>query len=209
MKKILLISVAVLVFVIACTAIAAEETVSYVPIKISDSFNNNGIASEENYIGDLAGGYAYPAELWPQVKKSGIIVAGVPFLLADKTEETNNNISCNGDEIKFTPGNYSAILILGASVYAATPLEENISLNYTGSTDDVILSLTDWCQEPQAGEKIAFTFAYRLSCNANMREDIPNYIFMQTIQIDSKRKLASITLSENVNMHIFAITLKK
>jgi len=210
------IGLVVLAVVVGWTGILlAQEkgASSYVPVDISALFNNDGIAPDNDPAGgdfDF-GGSSYSAALWPKVGKTGVVVGKVPFLLAGADRKLNN-ISCEGQAIKVLAGNYSAILILGSATNVPDgAMEDALVLTYKdGTKSEVEFTLTDWCVEPRAKEKVAYSFKYRMSSGVEGgHHEITNYLFVQTVKIDAKKELVSIKLPEQKDIHIFAITLQK
>ncbi len=130
--------------------------------------------------------------------------SGVQFTLG--AADTNDVIKATGQTITLTPGQYSKLYFLATGVNGNQP-DQTFTVNYTtGSPTTVTQSISDW-HTPQAytGESIAVTSAYR-NTSSGGSDDHNYYVYGYSIALDSTRTVSSITLPNDGNVEVLAIS---
>ncbi len=79
-----------------------------------------------------------------------------------------------------------------------------VTITYTdGSTATAMLAQSDWGGAPGAGNTQVAEMTYRNQALGEQVHDF--YVDEQSISVDSSKTVASITLPNNKNIHIFAM----
>ncbi len=202
---------------------AAETTDAWgvkgqLPLKLEALFDNDAIAdaaarSDGNFDcpdhpADIPGS-VFPAEHLPATG-SKFSLDGIFFLFPSKEKGDFNNVSCNGQRFEVPPGRYKALHVVGTSENGT--FRDTLALAYREGPAEAELALRDWCQKPEAGERVAFQAPFRYTWSSEkrtmVREEIQPRIWLQRIALDPKRTLESLALPYNRRMHIFAATLE-
>ena len=190
------------------------------PVNLLDHFDNDGIAyPPETKDGNFdcpdhpeqVPGSTYPGEKMPlpgsifQAKTD----PEVQLLFPSREPGEFNNASCNGQNLDFEDGQFSAAYLLGVSEngdYSAV-----FKLNYLEGPEEREVGLTDWCKEAQYGEATAMEFPYRygwLPDGKGMgKEDVTCRLWLRKLKLDPRKTLNSISLPYQRRMHLFALTL--
>ncbi|MER3445278.1 MAG: hypothetical protein C4333_14625, partial [Meiothermus sp.] len=103
-------------------------------------------------------GATYPAE---RLSPPGSILrsGGVSFRFPP-TNTPRNMLTLRGQRLEVPPGRYRALHLLGAAEQGS--YREEVRLEYRdGTAQSVPLGLSDWCQSPQFGEKVALSTPFR------------------------------------------------
>jgi hypothetical protein len=117
-----------------------------------------------------------------------------------------NNVALHGQRLAVPTGQYTAIWLLGASEQGNYQLPA--TLEYAdGTTEQVELGLSDWCQVARYGEVAQLEFPQRRGAGGAV-ERITCRMFLQRIAVDPGRELSVIGLPDRETMHLFAITLE-
>lgn len=178
----------------------------------------------ERTIGDFDGkGCSFPTELFPPDVGPGEDVSYVyptgykwdcgvqaegriSFRYPDKAPGAKAAAICKGQKIDVEDGAYVAVHILGASVNGPTSGE--ISLNYTGSAQAVRVSMSDWVSGPANSEPVGYSIRHRHTHGGD-ELDKRCYLYTYTLKADAGKTLTSITLPNNPDMRIVAVTLER
>ncbi|MDH5406782.1 MAG: hypothetical protein OEX80_09605, partial [Candidatus Aminicenantes bacterium] len=176
----------------------------FTPISLEGYFNRDGISRADNPTdGSFDARSAYPAEELPE--SGELAVNNIPFLFPSKINGKNNCVIPDYQQITITPAQYGALYVLGSSVYGSSTLE--VTFNYEEGLEKEPLFFSDWCQEPEFGEKSALKIPYRYSAQGKISPS-PS-IWLQVLEINPDSVLKSITFSASENMRIFALSLGK
>jgi len=211
---------------------------SVVPVDLTKSFNTVGIASVEVSKNGGFDGRAgtLPAEtlppddtaevegdpftqgkpgppLYPSGYYTAQVGAGeasnhaVSFLYPSVREGLPNVVACTGQTISLPSGRYKALHLLAAASGGA-PVTANFGLQFDRDSQPVPVSIADWGAAPTgAGVSPAFTAAYRYT-DAGIKP-LPTTLGDYTLRLDGSRKLTGLTLPNNKDIKIVAISLEK
>lgn len=78
--------------------------------------------------------------------------------------------------------------------------------------DEKEVGFSDWCQEAEFGEQVAFEFPYRYPWGdggGRGKQKIRCRLWLQKVELDPTRMLRHISLPFERRMHLFAVTLEK
>lgn len=172
----------------------------------NDAFSDNRNPSKGNFDARSGAlGATYPAERAPAANEV-VELVGIPFMFPPSDEDANN-LALTGQRLEIPAGPYRSIWLLGASEQGNYAMP--VTLEYSdGSSEQLELGLSDWCQLPRYGEAIALEFAQRRGAGGAV-ERITCRIWLQQLQVDPARELSIISLPDRETMHIFAITLEE
>lgn len=142
-------------------------------------------------------------------------VGGVEYNMPDVQPGALDNVQCQGQTILVsdTPG-ATYIGFLGASTGSgATGASGYVTFTYTdGTTSTQLLGLTDWTMDngattsPSYGNQVAAAMTYYNDEYGNPIAE-NNYLFTAMLPLTSGKTLDSITLPDNPDMHVFAVSL--
>lgn len=178
---------------------------------LSDYFNDVGISPDTNrgcgaldagtdtYSGDALAA-ASPQSLTPGAP---VTVNGLTFTWPDAQPCDNDNLRALGQTILLPPeSGVGEIGFLGAATNGNQA--GTVTIHYTdGSTGTATLAQSDWGGAPGAGNTEVAEMAYRNQALGQQVHDF--YVDEQSISVDSSKAVASITLPDNENIHIFAM----
>ncbi len=211
---------------------------SVVPVDLTKSFNTVGIASDTvSKTGGFDGhGAALPAEVLPPdgtAEVEGIpLVMGKPgpplypsgdytaqvgtgeasnhavsFLYPNVYERQPDVVACTGQTITLPPGKYKAIHLLAAST-GGTSATGNFGLQYGSETQPLSVSIADWGTTPTgAGVTPGFSAPYR-DTDAGIKP-IAATLGDYMLRLDTGKRLTGLTLPNDKNIKIVAISLEK
>jgi pimeloyl-ACP methyl ester carboxylesterase len=211
------------VLIAAAQATAGEPKTPWgvrgqLPLNLEPLFDNDAIADAQNradgnfdcpdHPADLPGS-VFPAEHLP-ASGSAFMLDEVWYLFPSKEPGDDNNVACNGQRIAVPPGRYRALHVLGASENGNN--RGPLGLTYREGPAEAELALTDWCQPPRFGERVAFEAACRYTYSSDLRrvvrEEVRPRLFLQTIPLDAAKTLETLALPYCRRMHLFAATLE-
>src|SRR5690606_5520584 len=133
-------------------------------------------------------------------------LGGVPLLFPPSHADANN-VSMFGQRLAVPAGSYSAVWVLGTSEQGNYQMP--LTLEYAdGSSENVELGLSDWCQLPRYDEPAMLEFPQRRGAGGAI-ERITCRLYLQKVSVDPARKLIMIGLPDRETMHAFAITLEE
>ena len=178
---------------------------------LSDYFNDVGISPDTNHgCGALDDGTdTYSADALaaasPQALTPGtqLTVNGLAFTWPSAQPCNNDNVRALGQTILLPPeSGASEIGFLGAGTNGNQ--SGTVTVTYTdGSTATATLAQSDWGGAPGTGNTQVAEMTYRNQALGEQVHDF--YVDEQSISVDSSKTVASITLPNNKNIHIFAM----
>jgi len=174
-----------------------------VPVNLSSAYNVTGIykngAKFEAAASLDAGGYAFSEETLgeEQVGDEVVFKLGAPNVADAVTSKT----------VDLPTNKFASIRIL------ATAVEESqghqiFTVNYTdGTSASFTQTLSDWSGGGHVrGETLAVRVPYRLAGDGS-QDSNPFHLFVYSFSLDPSKQVRSVTLPENRNVAVFAITL--
>jgi alpha-mannosidase len=172
-------------------------------VDLSSVYNVTGIYKEgATFSSDGGldrGGYA----LSGQLLKGEQIGEGVVFRLGQPGAP--NGVT--GKTVPLTPGNFASLKILAAAVDGNQELQ-TFTVNYTdGTSSSFTRSLSDWARSGNAeGESMAVEMPYRVAADGS-KDAGGFYLHAYSLTLDSSKQVRSISLPNNPNVIVFAVTL--
>jgi hypothetical protein len=173
-------------------------------VNLAPYFNLNGIYNDGTVYstGGLDGqGDSYSAKLLGKSRVLDQMLA--KFGPANELDA----IGCNGQSVSLPAGNFSGLLLLGTGVQGSQ-LSQTITINYTdGSSAQFAQSFSDW-SAPQnfTGESEAVAMSYRDYSSGS--KDLGTFnLYAYEFAIDSSKTVQSITLPDNPDVVLLAVTL--
>jgi hypothetical protein len=112
-----------------------------------------------------------------------------------------------GQTIGVPNGSYSQVELLATGVNGNQP-NQTFTVHYTDGTSTTFnQSISDW-HMPQgyAGESIAVSTSYRNTSTGGADHNGPFNVYGYSIPVDSSKTVSSITLPNNKNVQVLAIT---
>lgn len=196
-------------FVDSSHVISLKDSAPFALVDLSSVYDTDSIAGlNDPRDGDFNTGEweprTFPAELMP--KAEVVTLSGIPFLPPPTARGEKNTIRSNRQTLHgFDDRQFSAAYFLAASKFGDQ--SGDVTIHYTdGSTSTVALYVSDWSMEPMHEEAVAIKLPYAYHLDKRDRARTPR-LFVQSIMIDSKKKLARIELPQNDFLRVFAITL--
>jgi hypothetical protein len=178
---------------------------SSVPVDLAVAYTTEGVAADganfRESEGFDSGGAAYSATLlgatatWKEVQ----------FRIGPT--KAANTVACKGQVIALPAGNYASLWLLGAAVEGPQTAQTFVVTYADGTTAQLVQNLSDWFQ-PQSfpGESRAVKMAYRNMANG-ARDGRTFYAYSYGFSLDAAKAVKSITLPDNANVRLLAITL--
>lgn len=171
-------------------------------VDLTEYYNIDAMSYDENSKdGDFDGnGWNYPAEYIPD----DITYDGFGFTFGPKHDGQKNVIKCEGQTVILPKVNATNIYYLASASNGSQQGE--IKVNYEdGSSESFNVSISDWCN-PRTDDKVVIRIDHRHNASGDTQPQV--YVFMHNIAVDPSKKVESITLPNNGNIKIFAITLE-
>ena len=197
----------------------APVALAQATVDLSDYFNLDGVSSDANRRdGNFDGqGNTVPVRNWP----NEIDYQGIKFKFASTvSDQEDNYVQAAGQTIPLPGGNYSKVYLVGASTGQKNQILDDYTVNYTDKTStskDIKFSgwrtdLSGWDRfekadtKPYVLDSVAYVFThYHNGVSDEMTCD--NYLFVYSIDVDSAKTLSSITLPNNGDIKIAAISV--
>ena len=180
---------------------------------LAQAFNNVAITDESNTApGNFDGGgdsYSAQALATAGASPGGTITRnGTTFTWPNAASGTNDNVITSGQIIKLS-GTGSTVAFLGAEAGATSA---PVTVTYTdGSTSTADLGFPNWCCEGTTayGAEPAITTDHRDTPTgpANFGNDY--YVFYNTVPVTPGKTVATVTLPNAQEIHVFAVSLGK
>jgi len=176
---------------------------AYTEVDLSGQYNLTGIVGDgTGFSGGLDGqGNALSeTEVGTTLSWNGV---GFSLALTGST----NVIQAHGQSISLPSSSYSTVDVLATSVNG-NQANQTFTITYTdGTTQTVTQSISDWAMpQSYSGESIALSTSYRDTAKGGRTSstfDVYGYSFT----VDSSKTIASITLPDNRNVDVLAITV--
>lgn len=162
-----------------------------------DAFSYDSKRSDGNYDGN---NLSYSANLFTP----NPVYDSTVYATGSLDDGKSNSIHLNGQTIAVVQNKYESIRLLGS---ATNGNKAGIArVNYTDGTFTYFsLSMKDWCTSDTTGEKVVQTMAHIHSSTGD--EIINNYVYACYLNPDKTKTISSITMPDQKDMHILAITL--
>jgi hypothetical protein len=164
-----------------------------------DAYSYDSSRTDGSYDGN---GSTYSADL----VNTTPVFEGVSYQLGPLTNGVNNAINGTGQVINLTQGQYASIRLLGSGTN--NDQTGTFRITYSDSTyTDVSVTQFDWrTSNSVAGEKVVQTMDHKHMPTGD--STIKNtYIFAYYLTPTAGKMVKSLTLPNNTNMHVLAITL--
>ena len=118
----------------------------------------------------------------------------------------SNVIQAAGQTIGLPNGHYSQVDLLATAVNG-NQLSQTFTVNYTDGTSKVFTqSLSDWSKsQGYAGESVAVSTSYRNTYSGG-QDHHPFDVYGYSLAVDNTKTISSITLPNNANVDVLAIT---
>jgi PKD repeat protein/glucose/arabinose dehydrogenase len=175
---------------------------------LTPHLDNDGISQHANP-GDGNfdnGGWVYAAETLPAaIRDAGgpIEIDGVDYEFPSTADGELNNVTARGQTIQLPSGRYDELRLLGSAANGS--FQAPATITYTdGSTLTAPLGFSDWAVAPRYGEQVALPMPHRHDQNGDTGPAVS--IFAQALAVDPDKDLATITLPDEPDMHVFAIS---
>lgn len=183
-------------------------------------YNVAVISFDENRAdGTMFDGQSFPAELLPDFIES----EGISFKIGNKEDEQNTAVSCAGQIIQLPSGDYTKLYLLASAdqdvkadfLVDGLPIELNIQrwTGYVGQFYNRILSrdqdFVEEMEKPFAKTENIAWFASHCHNNYPMKNLPYQYSYLYKYEIPISNGTKTLTLPNERNIKIFAITLAK
>ena len=178
-----------------------------VPIDLKAAFNSAGFVKDEALFSDSAGfdagGAAFSATLLGTTQTAN----NVRFDLGPA--EGNNLISSAGQIIALPNEKFASLWLLGAAV-EGNQMAQTLTVTYTdGTTQKLAQNFSDWYQPRNfSGESRAVKMDYRNMSNGS-RDARTFYAYSYGFSLDADKTVQSVTLPDNANVKILAMSVAK
>lgn|GEM_PF-1930509 len=190
---------------VVALAISLVPVNAPVSVSLASAFNAYGLYNDGATFttGGLDGnGYAY----------SGTVLApwqnwnNIPFTLG--AANTKDAISCTGQTITLTAGNYSKIALLAGAMNGSQAAQA-LKVTYTDNTTATFTqSFSDWVTSSAfANEAAALPTGYRNGSGGTKDTTYPVTMYGYSFNLTTAKAVKSITLPNNSNVKLFAMTL--
>lgn len=176
------------------------------PVDLSGAYDRDAIATaahpEDGNFDDL--GWSYAAETLPAAGPQ--VLAGTPFDFPSSADGVKNAVTAHGQTLALPGLRADRARLLGAA--SGGSADAVATVTYTdGTTADVPLGFSDWAAgSPQSGEDVAVAAAYRYKAGVG-RDGPAVKIFARTLPLDPTRTVSSLTLPDQAQLKLFAVTL--
>ena len=183
----------------------AVNTGSSVPVDLSSAFNTVGLLNDGATFGTDAGtdggGAAYaaallgPAQTWK----------GVRFTLGPVG--ANDVVTAHGGTVALPTGAHASLWLLGAAIDGSQKAQA-FTVSYTdGTSQSLVQNMSDWFQpEGFPGESRAVRMPYRVLATGE-KDPRTFCVYSYGFTLDPTKTVKSLTLPDNGNVKILAVTL--
>jgi hypothetical protein len=189
-----------------------SNTATATQVDLAGEYNLLGIAADGDHFADGLdfGGNALSAN----VLGTSQTVGGVTFALGPAG--VSNVIRAAGQTIGLPSGSYTKVQLLATGVNGNQP-DQTFTINYSsGSPTTVTQSISDWAgttagktATSYAGQSVAVTSGYRNTAGGgrDSRGPFDVYAYTFAVTVPAGAHITSITLPDNNNVEVLAITL--
>jgi alpha-mannosidase len=195
---------------------AAQALAKPVQTSVALPFNQDAISSDNNRAdGNMANGLTLPAELVP----TEITSEDINFKMGSTTDGAKNVVAAKGQKITLPAGEYNKLYILAAATKdtqgelkvgkQTTQLEVQNWTGFVGQhygrklTEDK-LKVTEITNAFSKRDNIAW---YASHCHSAKANEAYQYSYLYKYEINLPKGAKSVTLPQNENIKIFAITV--
>lgn len=186
---------------------------NYVQVDLGKYFNNDAVSWDEDPLDGDADFtmMSFPAEELPETN-SQVEWNGIRFLFPPKEDGKLNNVCCFGQTIELPQGIYGKMhLLVTATQLAYT---EEFCLTYAdGSAEKVSLKVPLFQGTPGFAKKavLKVSHSHRSTGDVDRRgtANPGGSLYGLEIPLDGTKTLKSLTLPEQIQIHVFAITLER
>lgn len=178
---------------------------SSVPVDLSASFSVAGLFSGGAVALETGGvdgeGNGYPADSFGAAQT----VKGVLFNMG--RPDVPDLIACHGQVLPLPSGSHASLWMLAAAV-EGSQMAQTFTVTYTdGTTQTLIQNFSDWfLPSGFPGESRAVKTPYRVSARG-VKDPRAFYVYSYGFKLDSAKTVQSITLPDNANLKLFAVSL--
>ena len=178
---------------------------SSVPVDLSSFFGTAGIFSGGPAALETGGvdgeGNGYPAASLGAIQT----VKGVRFTLG--RADAPDLIACHGQVIPLPAGTHASLWLLGSAV-EGSQMAQTFTVTYTdGTTEALVQNMSDWfLPSGFPGEGRAVRTPYRLTARGT-KDPRAFYVYSYGFKLDGAKTARRLTLPDNENVKLFAVSL--
>ncbi len=175
------------------------------PVDLSLAFNAVGITGDGARFGTESGFDAGGAAFSGALLGNSLTTQNVRFTLG--AADRNNIVAARGAQISLPARKFASLWLLGAGVEGSQRAQNFVVTYSDGSTQVLAQSLSDWFA-PQRfpGEARALKMAYR-NLMSGAKDPRPFSLYSYGFALDANKTVQSLTLPDNPNVKIAAVTL--
>ncbi len=178
---------------------------SSVPVDLSAFFGTAGIFSGGTAAPETGGvdgeGNGYPAASLGATQT----LKGVQFTLG--RADAPDLIACHGQVIPLPTGSHASLWLLGSAV-EGSQMAQTFTVTYTdGTAGALVQNMSDWfLPSGFPGEVRAVKTPYRLTARG-AKDPRSFYVYGYGFKVDGTKTVKSLTLPDNENVKLFAVSL--
>jgi len=175
-------------------------------VSLSSLFNQVGLTSDDDTdLGSLDGlGYSYSIDA---LGGAAVAWAGTTFNLGSAGQ--NNVVAANNQTVVLPGGKYTALQLLGASVFG--PQRGTFTVHYSDGTSSTFTqSFSDWAYNTsQPGESVVESMDYRNfnQGGGNGRDTRSLFVYGYSFALNPSKQVVSVTFPANSAIKILAMDL--
>ncbi|HUA81745.1 MAG TPA: hypothetical protein VL997_15310, partial [Dyella sp.] len=175
------------------------------PVSLASAFNKTGIYNDGSTFSSTGGvdnvGDAYSAQLL------GSSLEFNDVLYRFGVANAANDVSATGQTVTLPSGQFSSLQLLAAAVNGSQT-SQTFTVTYTDGTKSTFTqSISDWfTPQSYAGELQAATLPYRDTYSGG-RDSRTFYLYNYKLSLNNAKTVQSVTLPNNANVQIAAMTL--
>jgi len=179
---------------------------SSVPVDLSASFSTAGLFSGGAAALETGGvdgeGNGYPAASFGATQT----VKGVQFNLG--RPDAPDLIACHGQVLPLPAGSHASSLWMLAAAVEGSQMAQTFTVTYKdGTTQTLVQNFSDWFLPGGfPGESRAVKTPYRLTAHG-VKDPRSFYVYSYGFKLDGAKLVQSITLPDNANLKVFALSL--
>jgi hypothetical protein len=176
------------------------------PATLTSDFNRTGIYTNGSTFSSTGGfdgvGYAYSSYLFP-----GSLNTWQTPEFSVAAADANDVVSASGQTIALPAAEYGTLNLLGAAVNGAQP-SQTFTVTYSDQSSVTFSqNMSDWCiPQNYTGETTALRMSYRDEYNGTENSGSTCGIYTYSLGLNPEKTLNSVTLPNNSNVEILAIT---
>ncbi|MBC8060089.1 MAG: discoidin domain-containing protein [Clostridiaceae bacterium] len=173
-------------------------------VNMSSFYNLDGIASLAGNLSDGnfdGGGGNFDADVMPQTFN----VQNFSFTLGSMKDGDKNVFQCDGSSIDLPQEKTTDLYLLETATQGNQT--GNFTVNYAdGTSETKSITMTDWCNSTVAApESVALKMDHRIYGGQSQNKGVN--LYLNSIKVDGTKAIKSLTVPNNKNMKIFALTL--